>query len=587
MGGRKKPTPKQRQIAAKRGMLVVKACPGSGKTFAVAARLAHLLREWPYAHRGIATISFTNVAWQEIARALSADFGVQVPIGYPHFLGTIDSFVNQHIFLPFGHLVMLCNRRPELIGPPANSWEPIGNPYAWGNGECYKRKCKLNQFSYDLSGNLVNVVKSRSGVFRGCPINHARCSALKGRVVKAGYATQRDAVYFGIRVLEEYPAVARAFVSRFPFLMMDEAQDTSAIEMRLVELLTKSGLKEVMLIGDPEQAIFEWRDAQPDLLESKYTEWEANSLLLEENWRSSQRICDFFHRISGLPHAPKAISREVAQFPADPAIWTYTEGGLEALVETFTNFCETKGVPVQKDTVAVLARSNDLVKGILGRRQRGQVGEPWRDTNVLITKSLCEARWRFDNKECRKAMTVLAKAVCAKEAQLDYCSEDDLKLFVDEYGYVKWRRELYELLTLLPTTNRALGDWIQQANKALRKNWAAKLGELAIKGGRSRHTYAQTNIDAMFTPSDMAVHSRPYRVGSIHSVKGETIDGVLVVLKEHAGDRRRYGLMLNERLTTNEELRIVYVGMTRARRILVLAVPEASSDAWQRKFSGS
>jgi len=239
MAERKRLTTKQEEIVAKRGMFVVKACPGSGKTFAVAARFAQLLQDWPHAHRGIAAISFTNVAWQEIERALSMDLRVKTPVVYPHFLGTIDSFVNQHIFLPFGHLVIPCDHRPELIGPPVNSWEPIGSPYTWGAGECYKRECKLNELSYDLSGNLINVLKSRSGIFQNCPRNHDRCSALKKRVVKAGYATQRDAVHFGVRVLEEYPAVAKAIVSRFPFLMMDEAQDTSACEMRLVELLSR------------------------------------------------------------------------------------------------------------------------------------------------------------------------------------------------------------------------------------------------------------------------------------------------------------------------------------------------------------
>lgn len=101
--------------------LVVRACPGSGKTFTVAARLANKILKWDKENIGIATLSFTNVAWQEIEKNLPK-FGTESPILYPHFLGTIDSFVNRYIFLPFGHLVMGCENRPILVGEPYSPW---------------------------------------------------------------------------------------------------------------------------------------------------------------------------------------------------------------------------------------------------------------------------------------------------------------------------------------------------------------------------------------------------------------------------------------------------------------------------------
>jgi superfamily I DNA/RNA helicase len=580
MAERKELTPKQREIVAKTGMFVVKACPGSGKTFAVAARFAHLLRDWPDRHRGIAVISFTNVAWQEIERSLTSDFGVKTPIAFPHFLGTIDSFFNQYIFLPFGHLIMQCGRRPELIGPPFNNWDPVQRGQ-WSVHECNK-SCTLNAFSYRIDGTLVD--SSPRSHSKNCTQTERQCDLVKKRLVRKGYATQSDARYFAMRAIEQYPSVARALAYRFPQVLMDEAQDSSEIEMRIVDLLVHHGLSELMLIGDPEQAIFEWRDARPDLLESKYTLWQANSVLLDENWRSSQKICNFFHEMSGSPCVPEAVNPQVANLEIDPKIWPYSKDGFEDLVAKFTHLCEASGIALRYDTVGVLARSKDLVKDILGNHQSGRVGEPWRDTNPVVTRTLCEARWRFDHQEYQKAMKVLAKGVCAKQAHLDYCSEDALRLFVDDYGHLEWRKDLYELLVLLPTTDCPLGEWIQKGNEAIKGKWLSKLGELAIKGGENREAYAQMDIDAIFLAPDAPLHSRPYRVGTIHSVKGETIDAVLVALKEKAADNRKYELMLDEAILSNEELRIVYVGITRARRILVLAVPEKSHKAWQTKF---
>lgn len=123
-------------VYEKTGLFVVKACPGSGKTLTVAARLHRLLADWGSRHTGIATLSFTNTAWQEVENYLARDYGVRVPLSHPHFLGTIDSFINQFIFLPFGHKVVGCSSRPELTGPPYDDHEPIGRWLFWQSREC-------------------------------------------------------------------------------------------------------------------------------------------------------------------------------------------------------------------------------------------------------------------------------------------------------------------------------------------------------------------------------------------------------------------------------------------------------------------
>lgn len=117
-------TQKQKEIVIdKSGKFVVRACPGSGKTYTVAARMAKLMTNWKYTnYQGIAAISFTNVAWKEIEQKLSKNFKKEIPIRHPHFLGTIDSFVNKYIFLPFGHIIMECENRPQLVGDPHGSW---------------------------------------------------------------------------------------------------------------------------------------------------------------------------------------------------------------------------------------------------------------------------------------------------------------------------------------------------------------------------------------------------------------------------------------------------------------------------------
>jgi len=113
-------SPTQREIVDCPGRrIVVKACPGSGKTFSVTARLARLLcNNQLNKHQGIAAISFTHTACDEIKNGIQK-FGVS-NVTYPHFIGTIDSFINNYIFFPYGHLFMGCNKRPEVIGTEYN-----------------------------------------------------------------------------------------------------------------------------------------------------------------------------------------------------------------------------------------------------------------------------------------------------------------------------------------------------------------------------------------------------------------------------------------------------------------------------------
>lgn len=114
-------TPEQRAVCYQDGSFVVRACPGSGKTRTTATRFAWKIANWRNRHSGVAALSFTNVAWKEISQQL-VNLGLQGCPSWPHFLGTIDAFVNRYVFLPFGHIVMGCKSRPEIVHEGNELW---------------------------------------------------------------------------------------------------------------------------------------------------------------------------------------------------------------------------------------------------------------------------------------------------------------------------------------------------------------------------------------------------------------------------------------------------------------------------------
>lgn len=92
-------TDKQNEILDKNknGLFVVKAAPGSGKTYTIAKKAMDLIENWDSAG-GLALLSFTNIAVNEMKEKFKF-FDSSFEVRYPHFIGTLDSFINNYIFL--------------------------------------------------------------------------------------------------------------------------------------------------------------------------------------------------------------------------------------------------------------------------------------------------------------------------------------------------------------------------------------------------------------------------------------------------------------------------------------------------------
>lgn len=557
---------KQREIVFdKSGRFVVRACPGSGKTFCVSARLARLILDWGKDYEGIAAVSFTNVAWQEIEKKYSEEFKVGDRISFPHFLGTIDSFINKYIFLPYGHLVLKCKDRPTLVGEPHGIW----------TGK-YFSDSLFDNISYKIDGSLYAIND------RIMPQNWLSNSSIirsKKNINKGGFATQSDANYFAMKILENFPQIAKAIAFRFPYLIVDEAQDTSEIQMRIIDLLIDNGLAEVMLVGDPDQAIFEWNDARPDLLNQKFNEWE-NSIVLNESRRSSQHICNFTFNISSLTEASIAVSDEVKNFEHHPKVILYGDN-LPQIVTEFIEECNQNGIVASNENVAVIYRSKNLINDITGIPEVPFNSSPW-STHDNYTKDFAKGKFLYDNGDFKGGFKAIEKAILKQVNNLSFCSEDTIEKMIDKIGFVKFKSNVFQFINLLPKTDVTLGEWVASVNQIFtQKNINF---QLSITNAGRNYTFQQVFINESENVSD-----RNYRLGTVHSVKGETFDATLLVLKTK-GIGKAYKTILNQNvsITDSEELRIAYVGMTRPRKVLVIAVPnEENKIAWENKLNNN
>lgn len=240
---------------------VVSASPGSGKTWLVAEAIKQELKVWDKAG-GIAALSFTNVARDEISGALGC-----LP-GNPHFVGTIDSFVYRHILRPFSHFVGLPVLR--LISPDsARSFSSQFPSVLVG-------KTRVNIFDVNFLGEHgAKIVLSARTRFQG-QVTLADEDAKRAFEQKKELWTKRkcvstsDAIWLATQILrhnKHSAFIRRTIASRFPFLIVDELQDTGWFLGVVIRSLLSDDAVHGLLVGDPDQAIYAFNGARPDLFD--------------------------------------------------------------------------------------------------------------------------------------------------------------------------------------------------------------------------------------------------------------------------------------------------------------------------------
>src|SRR5699024_262301 len=92
-------------------------------------------------------------------------------------------------------------------------------------------------------------------------------------------------------------------------------QDTTELQMAIIDKLSQCGAESIMLIGDPDQAIFEWNTANPHLFMEKYNSPDWHSLDLSENRRSSEKICQLANHFSGNEMCSIASDKDYTDEP--------------------------------------------------------------------------------------------------------------------------------------------------------------------------------------------------------------------------------------------------------------------------------
>lgn len=579
-------TPEQQSLVNTTTRTVVVAGPGSGKTKTVAYRLGKWIAEWKPGCEGTAVLSFTNNAIEEIRLHLDK-LGISLPLPDSYFLGTIDSFLTQNVFRPYGYLAMECNGSVQVVPHDRKAildtfLSNDAKSISLGHG-VQPRVVHLADIDYLPNGNL-----DFSWLFRETPW-WVKQDAIKKSIyeakksyAKSGLATHSDIVYWSYKLLTEktFPWITQSLQERYPNLILDESQDTSVFHEMILKVIWLSlDSSEIVIIGDPDQAIFEWNKAHPkfliEMLSQKQDGW--STLTLNDNWRSSQSICNATHPFRN----PKIFNQPANAVGSDagsllkPILLTFPSDQYNKLPQALKALWHqrvTADVEITK-SLAVVAWRNDLVARIKGQA----VSEV---PLTLIGRQLAEIVLRYRRDEKVEAYDMLIGVLCHiiwRRPDLGINNE----LLPWPFTYEWWCT--WTSLLLIKISNIrdqiTVKEFVKQTRGIIEDEFA-KFDWIEDKklGNKIRSTADAESQRPLSDYFDTESDLKSVLVTTVHKVKGSSLDGVMLTGYYDATtqqcDVQEWIMPSNPTTGLSEEpKRIAYVAMTRPRKLLVVAIP--------------
>ena len=304
------------------GPVLIVAGAGSGKTRALTHRIAYLIREHGVAPGAIMAITFTNKAAREMAERVEGLLGARVAQGM--WILTFHSMCarllrreHNHLGLPSSFTIYDDGDTERLIGGIVRDLDLDPKRFApraiaSAIGRAKDQVIGAERFA-QMASNFYEETVAK--VY----------AAYESRKRAAGALDFDDLIMEAVRLFEDHPEVLQHYQERFRYLLVDEYQDTNRAQYQLVNMLA-ARYRNVCVVGDADQGVYSWRGATiANLLDFERDYPDATIFLMEQNYRSTQNILEVANALieHNVQRKPKSLWTEAGageltiQFRAD------------------------------------------------------------------------------------------------------------------------------------------------------------------------------------------------------------------------------------------------------------------------------
>ena len=566
----------------------LKACAGSGKTEVLGMKAAYEMLQWGERCGGIAVLAFTNAATDTIRDRINGFYRGVMPS--KHFVGTLSSFIHGFISQKFGYTLqnrdgkdmsfMLVDSSEEVY---KKNWltkyeVELTKKCTFYANKLYKRKRDGEWFvKIRRRGNegRLEPLKDKYELYKH-ETRHTYQNLIKmaedskKRFIKDGFATFEDMTNIAFECLQNEDI--RSIISKkFPLIFVDECQDLSNSELEVLKMLYSAGTI-IHFIGDINQAIFSFKDSDPEDLKNFIQDKNLLTYELNENFRSTQNIVDAACRLQGID---RAEGKEKSKTGGRDAVYLeYTD--IDAAVEKFIEITDKLKTP--EENRVVLVRTNKLLERI-----KGASDDEYNKHRVIIAIKLWQ---RQTPSEMWQALQLFGEGLrrwLRYYVRADGCPKEF------DGSAIDWRLRLRNILdtvcadeSIYKTENKTYSQWYRSVKE--------KLAHLIYENLKDKFEFNEAELkNSIVAPKKTgdnkivdinSAKRAKIAVKTIHSAKGESYDAVLFLsdVKKRGKNSDHFCSWLND---NGEERRCAYVAVTRPRYLLCLGLP--TLDDGQRK----
>lgn len=571
-------TPQRQAYLEARGYTILTACPGSGKTTSIAKKLlavSHYCGEHYGKHTGFACLSFTNKACAELKQKYIELHDER--LAFPNEVLTIDSFIMQYVVLPFWYLCDACKKKPIVVNEASildriyydnvlinNKWQqyPIMALRTFASLMHRKNPSLISKDKAGFKWNHKTITNANEIAY---------CTAAFTYRLAKGFITSSDALWIACDILYHHQDVAKALVARFPYIIVDEAQDNSELHFEFFKLLERAGLQNIEFVGDICQSIYGFNNARPKLLQSMMAEGVWNVLPLSECRRSNQRIINLYSKLKSSD-VPTIISHDVEDKGIPIIVYKYDDGNVRDVIQDFNKICKNNGLLTKK----ILARGVEKCKTLAGVKDVDF--KYWKsELPYLLIDSVLALESSDMDYAFQKMRLVLSDLLTDN-------SHDAKRQFIHEIEHdIDWNAKIFRFLKKVPPLSLSFKEWSSQTCSLLQTYWGLENRPEFIpyqkKVGYKMKEMADVPVEQYHQSNDNG--SEYYKsIDTIHAVKGATLDAVLLFL---SADSRGQSISLKDFPSSpvcvmTESQRMIYVACSRAKQFLALAVPKSITD---------
>jgi DNA helicase II / ATP-dependent DNA helicase PcrA len=563
------------------------AVPGSGKTTVLLAKLLILEKQLPFKDgSGVLVLSHTNTAVDEITKKIG-DYCPKL-FSYPNFVGTIQSFVN--LFLAIPYYKQITGKRILRIDDAIYNenierfyYKYLRNNY-WLNQKS-KPLDFLKKLRFNNENNLVLGINEKKDRF---PLNettktYKELQKMKLNILNSGILCFDDAYYLAKGYLTEYSEIKSLLQRRFSYVFVDEMQDMDVHQYEILEKIfydIGNSKSVYQRIGDRNQAIF---GGEADFRVDNIWKPRKDELKITGTYRLSDNIASVVENLALDGGKITSICEDKVKI--NPYIFVYNDDNynckvIQKFIEIIKEYQEEKKIPVELENpvkaVSWVVRESEERKVTLPdycpKFNRNKASS-WIDFNSLESYLInCENNYRDIYNSLLNAFLKVLRIEGIKHEGRFFTKWSLMKYLRDEKAkeYERFKLNLYLWSTMIIRKEKSkvltfirnyISHFISLFDKSIKESYVFINEKAKILKAYLDGTEDDYDCDLC------KLNGKKIEINSVHSVKGETHTATLYLESYYQKDGRGENTKSYESQRLSEQFKNIKISPTSRKRV--------------------